>query len=79
MVDNTRLTSPTLSFRAGNGWWWVPVAAPLVGGVVGALIYKVFVEMYHPSINKRGGASNEEPESEPLDQLKKAAAAEMCV
>ena len=26
-------------FRAGNGWWWVPVIAPCVGGLVGAWIY----------------------------------------
>ncbi|XP_062409730.1 aquaporin-7 [Sardina pilchardus] len=66
-------------FSAGGGWWWVPVMAPMVGGVIGALIYKVFVEMHHPSVGKRGLGSNNEPESEPLDQLKKAAAAEMCV
>ncbi|KAG5272854.1 hypothetical protein AALO_G00170020 [Alosa alosa] len=66
-------------FKAGGGWWWVPVMAPLVGGVIGALIYKVFVEMHHPSVDKRGLGSNNKPESEPLDQLKKAAAAEMCV
>ncbi|XP_066502364.1 aquaporin-7 [Hoplias malabaricus] len=35
-------------FRAGNGWWWVPVVAPLVGGVTGALIYKALVELLHP-------------------------------
>jgi len=26
-------------FRAGNYWFWVPIVGPLVGGVVGALIY----------------------------------------
>ena len=26
-------------FRAGNGWWWVPVVAPCVGGLVGAWTY----------------------------------------
>jgi len=26
-------------FRAGNGWWWVPVIAPCVGGLVGAWTY----------------------------------------
>lgn len=26
-------------FTAGNGWWWVPVAGPLVGGVLGTLAY----------------------------------------
>ena len=26
-------------FRAGNGWWWVPVVAPCVGGVLGGWVY----------------------------------------
>src|SRR3989442_12206333 len=24
-------------FRAGNAWWWVPIAAPCIGGVLGGL------------------------------------------
>ncbi len=30
-------------FRAGNGWWWVPVVAPCVGGVIGGWAYDAFV------------------------------------
>jgi MIP family channel proteins len=30
-------------FRAGNGWWWVPIAGPLIGGAIGGLAYDVFV------------------------------------
>ena len=30
-------------FRAGNGWWWVPVVAPCLGGVLGGWIYDVCV------------------------------------
>lgn len=34
--------------RAGNCWWWVPLVAPLIGGVLGAGVYKAFVELHHP-------------------------------
>jgi len=30
-------------FRAGNGWWWVPVVAPCIGGVIGGWVYDLFV------------------------------------
>ncbi|MEE6510838.1 hypothetical protein FKM82_031149 [Ascaphus truei] len=42
-------------FRAGNNWWWVPVMGPLVGGLVGAIIYELFIEFHHPSVLKKEG------------------------
>jgi len=33
-------------FRAGNGWWWVPIVAPLVGGALGGWVYDVFVGQF---------------------------------
>ena len=30
-------------FRAGNGWWWVPMTAPVVGAVLGGWIYDGFI------------------------------------
>lgn len=38
----------SLSCRAGNNWWWVPVVAPCVGAVLGSLIYQLLVEIHHP-------------------------------
>jgi MIP family channel proteins len=36
-------------FRAGNGWWWVPVVAPCVGGVLGGWLYDAFVGNHFPN------------------------------
>ena len=35
-------------FTAGQGWWWVPVVAPMVGGVLGGLVYDSFITRFHP-------------------------------
>jgi MIP family channel proteins len=35
-------------FRAGRSWWWVPVVAPLVGGVLGGYIYDRLILRHHP-------------------------------
>ncbi|XP_056317525.1 aquaporin-9b [Danio aesculapii] len=39
-------------FSDSNGWWWVPVVGPMVGGVVGAAIYFLMIEMHHPETDK---------------------------
>ncbi len=35
-------------FRAGHGWWWVPIVGPLVGGVLGGFVYDAFIGKRHP-------------------------------
>src|SRR5690606_32152306 len=30
-------------FSAGNGWWWVPIAGPVAGGVLGAIAYDLCI------------------------------------
>ncbi|NP_001188011.1 aquaporin-7 [Ictalurus punctatus] len=57
-------------FRAGRCWWWVPLVAPLVGGVTGALIYKACVELFHPKHKDRKLEHNGLSESIALDQCK---------
>jgi MIP family channel proteins len=34
-------------FSAGHGWWWVPIAAPVVGAILGAFLYDLFVNKHH--------------------------------
>lgn len=36
-------------FRAGNAWWWVPIVAPCVGGVIGGWVYDAFVGRHFPN------------------------------
>lgn len=35
-------------FRAGNGWWWVPIIAPIIGAAVGAGMYDSFIGRRFP-------------------------------
>ncbi|MDQ3348270.1 MAG: MIP family channel protein [Acidobacteriota bacterium] len=34
-------------FRAGNHWWWVPIVAPPIGGVLGGWLYDVCIARHH--------------------------------
>ncbi|XP_056154928.1 aquaporin-10b [Lampris incognitus] len=35
-------------FKAGGGWWWVPLVATCMGALLGTLIYELLVELHHP-------------------------------
>ncbi len=36
-------------FRAGDGWWWIPIVGPLLGGILGGLVYDLLVGWWFPS------------------------------
>ncbi|MBM4088320.1 MAG: MIP family channel protein [Planctomycetes bacterium] len=44
-------------FRAGNGWWWIPIVGPLIGGVLGAWLYDLLIARWHPPAPASGPAS----------------------
>jgi len=35
-------------FTAHDYWWWVPIAGPLAGAVVGGLLYDLLISRHHP-------------------------------
>jgi MIP family channel proteins len=37
-------------FRAGSGWWWVPLVAPCVGALLGGFLYDALVTRHHPPV-----------------------------
>uniref|UniRef100_UPI00358E013C aquaporin-3-like n=1 Tax=Myxine glutinosa TaxID=7769 RepID=UPI00358E013C len=49
-------------FTHRNYWFWVPITAPFLGGVLGALTYVLFVELHHPSSSDSGTNTKEDTE-----------------
>ncbi|XP_036070037.1 aquaporin-10b isoform X2 [Oryzias melastigma] len=47
-------------FKAGGGWWWVPIVGPCAGALLGTLIYQLMVEVHHPPLPSECQASCEE-------------------
>ncbi|KAM4550517.1 aquaporin-10b [Fundulus diaphanus] len=47
-------------FKAGGGWWWVPLVAPCIGALVGTLIYLLLVEVHHPPLSSEIQSSCQE-------------------
>ncbi|XP_072107794.1 aquaporin-10-like [Mobula birostris] len=51
-------------FTAGNSWWWIPLVAPMLGGLLGTLIYELLIELHHMktlSPTKVKAAEREDP------------------
>jgi MIP family channel proteins len=44
-------------FRAGNYWFWVPIVGPLIGGVLGALVYDTLIGKQFPEEKNREAAA----------------------
>ena len=49
------------SFGWFSGYWWIPIVGPLIGGVLGAVLYDLLIS---PALKARMGASEEGPATE---------------
>ncbi|XP_004073758.3 aquaporin-10 [Oryzias latipes] len=47
-------------FKAGGGWWWVPIVGPCAGALLGTLIYQLMVGVHHPPLPSECQTSCEE-------------------
>ncbi|KAM6960997.1 aquaporin-9a [Aplochiton taeniatus] len=54
-------------FSTADYWWWIPVAGPMGGGLVGALVYFLFIELHHHSLEPEKPHEEEEEEEEDDD------------
>ncbi|MBN3307742.1 AQP10 protein, partial [Amia calva] len=52
-------------FTAYSHWWWVPLVAPMLGGVLGSLLYLVFIQWHLLDPDSHPG-TEPEPGSEPM-------------
>ena len=59
-------------FTAHNYYFWVPIVGPLLGGVIGAFVYKKFIRAYLPDVLKEGKVKEDMLTGDFLDiQMKK--------
>ncbi|MEO6212574.1 MAG: MIP family channel protein [Vicinamibacterales bacterium] len=52
-------------FRAGNGWWWVPVLAPILGAVCAGWLYDVCIGQRFPAELSPTSAASATPTPQP--------------
>ncbi|XP_035252445.1 aquaporin-9-like [Anguilla anguilla] len=57
-------------FSTADYWWWIPVAGPMVGGIVGAVVYFLFIELHHARPEEQQQEEEEEEEEEEEDDIK---------
>lgn len=59
----------SVPFTAHNYYFWVPIVGPLIGGVLGAFIYKTFIRSYLPEVLQRGEVKEDMLTGDLLDIL----------
>lgn len=49
-------------------WWWIPVFGPLIGGITGAVVYFLLIELHHSEPAEKSEQKPEEEEDEEEDE-----------
>ncbi|XP_067832134.1 aquaporin-3-like [Heptranchias perlo] len=57
-------------FTAGGGWWWIPIVAPMVGAVLGSLVYELLIELHH--LGAEGVSDEKDPKELKLKSKERA-------
>ncbi|POM73896.1 Aquaporin [Phytophthora palmivora] len=47
-------------FTEDSYYFWIPIVAPLVGGIIGGGLYILFIEMQHPDLTQKATTEREE-------------------
>ncbi|GAA6086013.1 aquaporin-9a, partial [Tachysurus ichikawai] len=55
-------------FSTADHWWWIPVFGPLLGGITGAVVYFLLIELHHTDHSEKSQQKPEEEEDEEDDE-----------
>ncbi|XP_034163046.1 aquaporin-9a [Pangasianodon hypophthalmus] len=55
-------------FSTADHWWWIPVFGPLIGGITGAVVYFLLIELHHSDPSEKSQQKTEEEEDEEEDE-----------
>ncbi|KAK3558133.1 hypothetical protein QTP86_009867 [Hemibagrus guttatus] len=55
-------------FSTADHWWWIPVFGPLIGGITGAVVYFLLIELHHTDPSEKSQQKPEEEEDEEEDE-----------
>ncbi|XP_053341731.1 aquaporin-9a [Clarias gariepinus] len=55
-------------FSTADYWWWIPVFGPLIGGITGAVVYFILIELHHADPSEKSQEKPEDEEDEEEDE-----------
>lgn len=62
------MISYILLLSTADYWWWIPVFGPLIGGITGAVVYFILIELHHADPSEKSQEKPEDEEDEEEDE-----------